>query len=67
MKLIIYFVSITLGLLSAFFIAFNIFIPLQQEFPEYIILISFANFWMNFYIGYKIFDICKYLIKKLNK
>ena len=67
MKLIIYFVSITLGFLFTFLTTFSIFIPLQQKFQNYIVLIVFANFWINFYIGLRVFHICEYLIKKLNK
>ena len=63
MKLIIYFISITLGLLFVLFTTSNIFIPLQQEFQEYVVLIKFLNFWINFFIGYRMFDICKYWIK----
>ena len=63
MKLIIYFISITLGLLFVLFTTSNIFIPLQQEFQEYVVLIKFLNFWTNFFIGYRMFDICKYWIK----
>ena len=67
MKLIIYFVSITLGFLFTLFITFNIFVPLHQEFPKYSVLIIIANFWINFYIGLSVFHIYEYLIKKLNK
>ena len=63
MKFIIYFLSITLGLLFVLFITFNIFVPLQQEFQEYVVLIKVANFWTNFYIGYRMFNICQHWIK----
>ena len=67
MKLIIYFTLIALGLLFVLFITFNIFVPLQQEFQEYVVLIKVVNFWTNFYIGYRMFNICKHWIKQLNK
>lgn len=67
MKLIIYFISITLGLLFVLFTTSNIFVPLQQEFQEYVVLIKFLNFWTNFYIGYRMFNICQHWIKQLNK
>lgn len=63
MKLIIYFLSITLGLLFVLFITFNIFVPLQQEFKEYVVLITVLNFLTNFFVGYRIFNICQHWVK----
>ena len=67
MKLIIYFVLLALAILLTMFVTFGLFVPLKQEFEKYIIFINIANFCINFYIIYRMSDICEYLIKKLNK